>query len=503
MGSRDSERSCFNESQIVNQTKLKLLSIPLPSTREYFHLNPASSAEPAVAVEPTSVRPTGLIAASTSYEVNNQLTTEHTVQQFRTYVDGKYAHLVSTISNVYSDPPAAVHATPIYRPVLSRAPKEYPLPGELNIKPSKSRHRSNGIVTRTVGGPYRLPKLSKALKLEDLIEAESKRTSQVDDSLNLIQARSIQAEEGNEIDSAEVVKHKEAVPTFTVDEDGVLNIPPPSVEVAVAENEIEPTLAPHRFSPGRGEVVEATKTMLDSVTYVGFVDFTTTIDDTVVIFRPKKTYSTATRNILQLQNIQPTQTQENRFTPASSAIPFHPQQPILRDSKQPPETSSPSRSFELFSVRQPDIDSSLPESHRTSGPTKATPSVEPVIPRHTSGINPLKSLLEASRLARLQSKSTAQAKPSSAQSSSASISPSSTLHSSSANNRPRITLNPGFKKPSLIEPSTPEIKRPHPPPEPNEIASSFDTDSDVELVYKTLYTTYTYFTTFFRASTTR
>jgi hypothetical protein len=27
------------------------------------------------------------------------------------------------------------------------------------------------------------------------------------------------------------------------------------------------------------------KSILDSVTYVGFVDFTTTIDDTVVIFR--------------------------------------------------------------------------------------------------------------------------------------------------------------------------------------------------------------------------
>jgi hypothetical protein len=61
--------------------------------------------------------------------------------------------------------------------------------------------------------------------------------------------------------------------------------------ILAEENEIEPTSVDHRLE-------KPSKTSLDSVTFVGFVDFTTTIDDTVVIFSPKKTFSTATRNFL-------------------------------------------------------------------------------------------------------------------------------------------------------------------------------------------------------------
>ena len=58
-----------------------------------------------------STKKTGLVASSVKYDVNGRQTTEYTVKQFRTYIDGHYAHLVSSVSKVYSDPPI-ISATP-------------------------------------------------------------------------------------------------------------------------------------------------------------------------------------------------------------------------------------------------------------------------------------------------------------------------------------------------------------------------------------------------------
>ena len=145
------------------------------STREYYR----------IPIEPTSVQPTGLIASSISYEVNHPgMTTEHTVHQYRTYVDGHYAHLVSSISNVYYDPPI-ISATPVYNPGREelvdrdeddgrRNPKDVPLFPREHIRPA--RPLSEGVITRSIGTrTFGAPKLSKALRLDDLIEAESKR----------------------------------------------------------------------------------------------------------------------------------------------------------------------------------------------------------------------------------------------------------------------------------------------------------------------------------------
>ena len=68
------------------------------------------------------------MASSVSYDVHGRQTTEYTVKQFRTYIDGHYAHLVSSVSKVYSDPPI-ISATPVYDPYgvhQSRTPKILP-----------------------------------------------------------------------------------------------------------------------------------------------------------------------------------------------------------------------------------------------------------------------------------------------------------------------------------------------------------------------------------------
>ena len=451
------------------------------STREYYR----------IPIEPTSVQPTGLIASSISYEVNNPgMTTEHTVHQYRTYVDGHYAHLVSSISNVYYDPPV-VSATPVYKPVGEyfeegddrRAPKDLRIFPREHIRPA--RPLNEGVITRSIGTrTFGAPKFSKALRLDDLIEAESKRKhfqkfkglkfDDDDERLNLIRARSIQSGDFKAPEQEEEEK-KEVVPTFTVNEDGLLNIPTPSIEAAaIHENEIEPTSVPHRFE----KPVKPSRTSLDSVTYVGFVDFTTTIDDTVVIFRPKKTFRTATRNIIL-----------PKIVPSRSSF----------FDRDPLPSSVPSSSVDTIKFGLPDLDSSQPEEeHRTTKPEKSTPLVKiPAanIPKHTSGINPLKKLLASSSRRKFAFRPQA------------SIHPSKSAQSTKSN-RPIITLNPNFRPGQSSAPSIDSSKDRSKPsdnnvPEINELDSSINTDSDVELVYKTLYTTYTYFTTFFRASTTR
>ena len=87
------------------------------------------------------------------------MTTEHTVHQYRTFVDGHYAHLVSSISNVYYDPPI-VSATPVYKPDegeltdvddVERTPKDIRLFPREHIRPARPLVNSAGIITRSIG----------------------------------------------------------------------------------------------------------------------------------------------------------------------------------------------------------------------------------------------------------------------------------------------------------------------------------------------------------------
>ncbi len=446
----------------------KYAKIESTGTREYYRVRPTRlpfqhSDSDSHNDANGQQHPTGLVSSTTRYEVNGRQTTEHSVYHYRTYIDGHYAHLVSSVSKVFSDPPL-VSATPVFDPVET-APigkANYRFPKE-QIRPSRPGDDQK-IPTRVIGS--KKYQLSKPLKLEHLLENDSKKDYSAADSENAIRARSVNLDIAPS--PAEGDDAVTAIPTFTVAEDGRLNLPPPP---SVEENEIEPTSVAYE------ERVKPTKVSLDSVTYIGFVDFTTTIDDTVVIFRPKKTYRTQTRNVL-IPKIQPTATVPSQETFQPSSVVPH---PALRL-----EPSEPT------------------ERHRTSVPEEPTPAVSSSseVPTLTSGINPLKSLL-AARASR------------------------SNLFSKSSfapNNRPRITLKPTISPSSVNRPffgrqpsatSQPafaqQSRNPSPPspsnskaaPEPGELLGSLETDSDVELVYKTLYTTYTYFTTFFRASTTR
>ena len=209
-------------------------------TREYYRVDfspPPGGSEAALELEPEASR---LVASSTSYEVNGRQTTQHTVHHFRTKVDGHYAHVVTSESKVFSDPPI-ISATPVYHPYGQRPPSrkddEYKFPRE-QISPSRPSEDEN-IVTRTIGAKdysVRPPKL----KLEHLLSLDDEKQSHPADNPNAIRARSIPQPPPTPD------RKEEEVVTLTVSEDGELNIPTPSIEAIEAENEIEPTSVPHR-----------------------------------------------------------------------------------------------------------------------------------------------------------------------------------------------------------------------------------------------------------------
>ncbi len=365
----------------------KYAKIESTATREYYRVAASRTPHSILADDHDPVRPTGLVSSATSYEVNGRRTTEHTVHHYRTFIDGHYANLVSSTSKVYSDPPL-LSAAPVFggssSPVDTSPIRKgaYRFPKE-QIRPSRPGDESGGVPTRLIG-TKKYPSSSRPLKLEHLLERESKK-SYDSGSANAIRARSINAGDSIDPSPAETEEEAKAIPTFTVAEDGKLNLPPPpSIEL---ENEIEPTSADFELR------VKPTKTSLDSVTYIGFVDFTTTIDDTVVIFRPKKTFRTQTRNVL-IPKIAPTRSRDLPPQPSAGVPDFRPHQV---------EPSEPN------------------ERHRTSVPEEISPSKE-VLPKITSGINPLKSLLAASASKR-------------------NLFPKSSF---SPNNRPRLTLKPAI-----------------------------------------------------------
>jgi hypothetical protein len=463
----------------------KYARIESTATREYYRValdddNDGVVVEPTRAAEPFI----GLVDSSTSYEVHGRQTTEHTVHHYRTFIDGHYAHLVSSMSKVFSDPPL-ISATPVYSPDgrgrlrpdqdgQKRLYSDYVFPRE-EISPSR-RTTDEDVVTRTIGHKLFPVKSPQALKLEKLLE-QDRRTLGEEEELNenAIRARSIDLDGADrDIEASPVESKSESLPTFTVSHDGRLNIPTPSLDARdEALNEVEPTVQ-HRFEPPQQAV---DRTSMDSVTFLGFVDFTTTIDDTVIIFRPKKTFSTETRNVLF-----------PKITPTSSAS-------FSRPSVVPDEEASA-------------VETSEPERYRTSVPdlesattTSAVADEDEEIPTVTSGINPLKSLLAASSRRNIFAK------------------PSQSI--GGGNTRPRITLRPNpslgiratrpaeasnrlVRPTGLARPGQQEDKdEASTTIDPSDLFGSIENNSDVELVYKTLYTTYTYFTTFFRASTTR
>ena len=141
----------------------------------------------------------------------------------------------------------------------------------------------------------------------------------------------------------------------------------------------------------------------------------------------------------------------------------------------------------------PDLESSGPAAADTEDQT-GTPPLEAVDPHRptTSGIDALKSLLSSSAASRsvIRSPNTR-----------------SRFSVGGSSVKPTSSVRPGVGAASIATSSSNADEAGEgqaPVTEPSiEILPSIDPTSDVELVFKTLYTTYTYFTTFFRESTSK
>ena len=303
-------------------------------------------------------------------------------------------------------------------------------------------NKNVGVTTRTIGHPHLYKSHFDVDELENEIAdfeessyaASVKRPRQIDpEDLQAIES------EANEV-IVDPSKPRESLPTFTVGTNGILNIPTPSIEKVEPYVEKKSAERQHRFLPQK----ETAKPTLDTVTYVGFVDFTTTIDDTVVIFKPKNTYNTKPSDSFREPKIMPT----SAFTRAF-------QQTRTRPS------IAPSSVINLIE-KENEVEDSF-----------STDDDEDVNP--LSGLDKLKSLYAQSARQRSSALNTR---------SRFSPSPSSNIASTP-------TLKPEIQEQSELVGSE----------APVEIISSIG--SDVELVFKTLYTTYTFFTTYFRENTTR
>ena len=398
--------------------------IQATSSREYYRIGASASQD-----YDAPARPTGLIGSSTSLHVQGASSTYYTVEQYRTYLDGHYAHLVSSISNVVEDP-ERIAPTPRFG--LDESLNSAAADIKASLSSSYSLARNAGVKTRIVGTPS-LVDLERELENEILdiaVHGSAKKPRQVDpDDLMAVES------EANEVLIDPDQPIITSLPTFTVDSNGDLDIPVPSIEKV--EPHVEKPVGPtrqHRFLPPP----KSTKSTLDSVTYIGFVDFTTTIDDTVVIFRPKNNYNTQTK--ASTARIEPTRA----FT---SSTP----RPTLRTTARP---APPAKEPKFFEVSPSRVESSFerPESPSSS------------IRKQTSGINALKSLLASSAAARSSARNSAR------------FSPSTTRDIVRQTARPAL----GETQPQLEGSESPATEQP---------------EVNVELVLKTFFTTYSYFTT--------
>jgi len=437
--------------------------IQTTSSREYYRISPTASSD----FNEAQVRPTGLIASSTSIEVNGPASTFHTVEQYRTYVSGHYAHLVSSMSNVITEP-GHIQPTPIYNPGTASSrdnQAEEELKQSLYSSYEPSQVNKFALPTRTVGYRSYPDQLENEIE-NDLYDTKYPHTGQSQKVPRQIDLDAVESDTLEVKVAPDNVK-VESRPTYTVAENGELNFPTPSIEAVQPVVNIEPTEA-HRFAPPK-----QTKTKLDSVTYVGFVDFTTTIDDTVVIFKPKDAITTQSRNLIRPE-IVPTRSFAHPQSSSSSVF----RRPAIGEPEHVPEIKS---STKVDNNRE--LDNSIDNDE-----------VEVEVPKHTSGIDALKSLLSSNKRTKLNRFSQS--------ASTASISfPSSSSRSSSRYNLFSSSVRPSLTRPSTIVSST---IHPGDSTDPSDIVvPSIDPTTDVEIVLKTLFTTFTYYTTYFKESTTK
>ena len=428
--------------------------IQTTSSREYYRIDPTASNN-----YNAPVRPTGLIGSSTSVEINGPASTYYTVEEYRTYLDGHYAHLVSSISNVVTDP-GAVAPTPKFEfdgslnsarlEVDSELQESLLHSYSLGLRPQHRVHTSTvGRIVVYEETDLEVDELENEIGDFDL-SASPKRPRQIDPE-DLVAIES----EANEVVVDPSKPSQQSLPTFTVDANGQLNFPTPSIEAVNPVVELKSAERQHRFLPPQ----ETAKSALDTVTYVGFVDFTTTIDDTVVIFRPKNTFNTKSTQVFQ-QRIEPT----SAFT-RSHVFPTHTEE--VRTSEE--------------SVFRPQAENEIDAPEVAEKESLVGEEEEDDVRKQTSGINALKSLLSSSAALRSSVRST--------------------------NTRSRFISPSSVLSPSVVSPSQEIVASLEP-----ELESATDSnlvdiipsiESDVELVFKTVYTTYTYLTTFFKGNSTR
>lgn len=254
----------------------------------------------------------GLLSTTARTFVNGGTTTEFATQVLGTTLGRTYARLLSTGSRVFYDNSRPsrdrIRPTDAYLVFPTALPRFETTVQKTSYGDSKSGGLSQTAINIAKVVDYVEPSQIidipdvpevisneepyKKLTLDDLFDlSDSKRVTNFvlsDDRENVVSVRKEYSvkRNSNEVKPAKVVKPDNDLPTFTVRHE----FAPSGFSVDEVEEEKKEEIKPGKRNGKalfRGGIQLKQEKKLESVTYFGFADFTTTVGDTVIVFMPK------------------------------------------------------------------------------------------------------------------------------------------------------------------------------------------------------------------------
>ncbi|XP_054280807.1 uncharacterized protein LOC128998618 isoform X1 [Macrosteles quadrilineatus] len=243
-----------------------------------------------------SPRALGVLSSTARTFVQAGTTTEFTTQVLGTTLGTTYARLLSTGSRVFYDNsprPKPTDTFLVFPTVLPKIP--------LDSTKAKSPAEREGQQTQSLDDVAKVQEIVgnhenyNKLTLDDLFDLSDTRQNVQkvlppvagDERENVVSVRKeYSVKRNSEIKPANVIKSNNDLPTFTVRHE----FAPSGFSLDDPQEKKEDVAKPGKRNGKalfRGGIPVKQEKKLDTVTYFGFADFTTTVGDTVIVFMPK------------------------------------------------------------------------------------------------------------------------------------------------------------------------------------------------------------------------
>lgn len=232
-----------------------------------------------------SARALGILSSEARTFVQGGVTTEYTTQILGTTLGTTYARLLSTGSRVLYDnsrPASRVKPADAFLVFPTILQKSEPQQTYENTLEDEKRMKDiiNGHET------YNRLALDELFDISDTKNVQKVVPPTADERENVVSVRKEYSVKRNSEIKPDKVKGNNGLPTFTVSHD----FAPSGFSFDAPEEKKEEIHKPGRRNGKalfRGGIPVKQEKKLDTVTYFGFADFTTTVGDTVIVFMPK------------------------------------------------------------------------------------------------------------------------------------------------------------------------------------------------------------------------